>query len=56
VFGEDQEAFGIVAPFGPLRNLPTRQLPVLPRSQECEWRTPHCTRGVLRRGIGGALV
>jgi len=54
--GEDHEVFGMVAPFGLLRNLPTRQLPVVPRSQACEWRTPHRTRGVLLGGVGGASV
>jgi len=43
MLGEDQAVFGMVAPFSLLRGLPTRQLPVLPRSQDCEWCMPHCS-------------
>jgi len=37
----------MVAPFGLLRGLLTRQLPVVPRSQDRKRRMPHRTRSVL---------
>src|SRR5207248_8939920 len=56
VLGEDHEVCGMVAPFGLLRGLLTRQVPVVPRSQDCKRRMPHRTRGVLLGGVGGAPV
>lgn len=54
MLGEDRAVFGMVALFGLLRRLPTQQLPMVPHSQDCEWRMPHRTRSVLLGGVGGA--